>query len=169
MVMLIGAAGSCERSAGSGSERGAGRSVEAPRSRWVRIDGETIVTLDDDVEAAMAAAIEQARATADRARAQWSESQDPERSNWLVKWAAPLADGGCEYVWVEPRSWSRFRIEGVLRSAPVHGVGAKQGDYVGFPIEDLADWVHLLDGRLEGPRQGGFTIDVLEQRYGRPG
>jgi hypothetical protein len=50
-----------------------------------------------------------------------------------------------EHVWVRPVSWSRFRIEG-----------------------RLASWLHLLDGTIDGRREGGFTIDLLEQRHGPP-
>ncbi len=35
-----------------------------------------------------------------------------------------------------------------------------------FPIEELADWIYLADGTINGRRDGGFTLQVLERRYG---
>jgi uncharacterized protein YegJ (DUF2314 family) len=46
--------------------------------------------------------------------------------------------------------------------------GRKAGELVSFPVEELSDWLHLLDGTIEGGREGGFTIDLLEQRHGPP-
>ena len=119
----------------------------------------------------MEAAIAEARSTAEEARRRWSAASPRERSGWAVKWAAPTAEGTDEHVWVTPVSWSPFRIEGVLSSAPEGDLlcGRVQGQIVGFSTDELSDWVLLLDGRIDGRREGGFTIVVLERHFGPPG
>jgi uncharacterized protein YegJ (DUF2314 family) len=110
-----------------------------------------------------------ARATAGRARQRWRA--DPAgRGSWAVKWASPTVDGGVEHVWVQPLAWSRFRVEGRLTSPPrlPLACGRQAGDLVSFPAEELSDWVHLLDGTVDGRREGGYTIDVLVRRHGPP-
>ena len=73
-----------------------------------------------------------------------------------------------EHVWVRPLEWSPFRIEGVLLSAPRADIGALQGDLVSFPIEELSDWVHMIDVNGAAGRDGGFTLEVLERHFGAP-
>jgi uncharacterized protein YegJ (DUF2314 family) len=139
-------------------------------SAWRTLDGSAGVAVagsaDDPV---LAAAIERARSTAGRARERWQA--DPKgRDAWAVKWAAPTVGGDVEHVWVRPLAWSRFRIEGRLASPPQAELacGRQAGDLVSFPAEELSDWLHLLDGTLDGRREGGFTIDALERRHGPP-
>ncbi|MHC4415898.1 MAG: DUF2314 domain-containing protein [Planctomycetota bacterium] len=123
----------------------------------------------DDPE--LAAAIARARATVEDARRRWlATPAGGDRGGWAVKWAAPAVDGPVEHVWVRPESWTGFRIEGRLASPPHHELlcGRVQGERVGFPVEELTDWVHLIDGAIDGRREGGFTIDLLEERLGPP-
>jgi uncharacterized protein YegJ (DUF2314 family) len=121
-------------------------------------------------DAALAAAIAEARATLDAARARWETGGPLQRSEWAIKWAAPRADGAVEHVWVRPATWSRFRIEGVLASPPRGPLqcGKHLGEFVSFPVEEVSDWVHFTHGNVSGPRKGGFTIDALEERLGQP-
>jgi uncharacterized protein YegJ (DUF2314 family) len=74
-----------------------------------------------------------------------------------------------EYLWVTPLHWSPFRVEGRLANPPQRELpgGAQLGDIVSFPAEQFVDWVHFTEQRVDGPREGGFTIDVLEDRFGR--
>lgn len=133
-----------------------------------------IAVINDEIESdhyvALSAAIEQARRTAEEARERWSTSPAHEHDRWAVKWAAPLAEVPAsdpaetvEYVWVRPVHWSPFRVEGVLASDPVHELesGRTLGELVSFPIEELADWVRYHTDDVDGPRDGGFTIDAL--------
>jgi uncharacterized protein YegJ (DUF2314 family) len=117
----------------------------------------------------LAEAIERARSTAAQARRRWRAGPGA-GSSWAIKWAAPTIRGGVEHVWVRPVSWSRFRIEGRLASPPHAELvcGRKAGELVSFPIEEMSDWLHLLDGTIDGRREGGFTIDLLEERHGLP-
>jgi uncharacterized protein YegJ (DUF2314 family) len=139
-------------------------------SAWRTLDGSagTAVAVEAD-DPKLAEAIERARASAEQARRRWGA--DPAGGGtWAVKWAAPTVGGGVEHVWVRPVSWSRFRIEGRLASPPQAELlcGRKAGELVSFPADELSDWLHLADGTADGRREGGFTIDLLEQRHGRP-
>lgn len=113
----------------------------------------------------LSAAIDKARATADETRGRWVAATPEQRSRWAVKWAAPTADGGVEHVWVRPVNWSAYRIEGVLDSPPQSPLacGKTTGELVGFPIEELSDWIYAADGDFAGRREGGFTIEALEK------
>ncbi|MHC4210936.1 MAG: DUF2314 domain-containing protein [Planctomycetota bacterium] len=139
-------------------------------SSWRTLDGSDGAAVAAEAnDPILAEAIDRARATAEQARRRWQA--DPAGGDtWSIKWAAPTAGGGVEHVWVRPLSWSRFRIEGRLASPPQARLlcGRKAGELVSFPAEELSDWLHLLDGTTDGRREGGFTIDLLEQRHGRP-
>ncbi len=138
-------------------------------SAWRTIDGSaTAATGAADQE--MAAVIAQARSTAKDARERWAALGAANRAGWAVKWAAPTIEGGVEHVWIRPTAWSRHRIEGWLASPPQNPLacGRFVGELVSFPAEELSDWVQFTDGTVEGPRQGGFTIELLEQRHGQP-
>ncbi len=123
---------------------------------------------DEQHDPQLVAAIRRARNTADSARQRWLKTPPTQRDRWAVKWRAPTAAGGFEHVWVRPVRWSRFRIEGVLASAPRGELESARvlGELVSFPIEDLSDWMYAAaDGSTH---EGGFTLEVLEERYGEP-
>jgi uncharacterized protein YegJ (DUF2314 family) len=136
---------------------------EREDGQWTAAEGSRFVAVLED-DPAVAAAIAEARAAADAARLRWNGQNADARARWAIKWAAPTNDGGVEYVWVRPTSWSRYRIEGRLASPPRRELlpGATVGDLVGFAAQDLADW---LDESGDVP-QGGFTTHVLDARYG---
>ncbi len=140
-------------------------------SAWRSIDGSQRVAATQDTDTELAAAIRQARSTAAEARAKWASEPKESRTNWAVKWAAPTSDGGVEHVWVQPTSWTVHRIEGWLANPPQAQLacGRVQGELVSFPAEELSDWARFTDVSRQHPVEGGFTISVLEARYGRPG
>lgn len=147
--------------------------TEVKSSAWKSANGATVVSADDASDESLRAAIEQARKTAETARARWTQADDADRAHWAIKWAAPTFDQRIEYVWVRPVNWSPFRIEGVLMSQPVAELecGKREGELVSFAIEELADWVHSFDSPPhvgEGEFEGGFTVRVLEERFGKP-
>ncbi len=148
----------------------------APRastpSPWQIANGSAQVAVAqeaDDPE--LAQAITEARNTVDQARERWLNSTVESRSQWTVKWAAPNVAGGVEHVWIKPiLYWSTFRIEGLLASPPQTELASGKGfgEPVSFPVQELSDWVYLIDGRIDGEHEGGFTVKLLEQRYGQP-
>ncbi len=167
--------------AGAGCDREQPAAVEAappPPARhlpspWHISQQSALIAVAPEDDPELAGAIRKARATLEEARGRWQTSRAdvaPDAGGWAVKWAAPTLDGHIEHVWVEPITWSRFRIEGRLASPPKRELlgGASQGELVSFSVEDVSDWVHLIEGRSDGPREGGFTIEVLERRYGPP-
>jgi len=170
LVAVVVAAAGCE-------ERPAITPAEPPLSStpdgsaWRSIDGSERVAAPPDNDPELAEAIGLARSTAAAARRKWASEPVEGRTNWAVKWAAPTSDGGVEHVWVRPTSWTRHRIEGWLASPPQSPLagGRVPGDLVSFPAEALSDWARFSEGSWEHPVEGGFSIRVLEARYGRPG
>ncbi len=142
-------------------------------SRWHSIGGSAMVAAAPaEAFPELAAAMEQARSTAGEARQRWALDPKPavDGTRWAVKWAAPTVGGGVEHLWVRPTSWSRHRIEGWLVNAPrgTLACGRGEGALVSFAAEELSDWVHYGTGTNGSPIEGGFTIPVLETRYGQP-
>ena len=171
LAMLIG----CERSAPSADTAGAPatRSPEtAAPSPWRTGDGDAplIALPADEPDEALEAAAAEARLAALGARERWSLLGEGSRRGWFIKWAAPTEDGGREYLWVEPLHWSEFRIEGRIASEPQRALAwsRARGDTVGFPAEELVDWIAPGPGELGTPKRGGFTVKELEARYGTP-
>jgi hypothetical protein len=84
--------------------------------------------------------------------------------------AGTVPGTGVEHVWVQPIEWSTFRIEGPLATKPTHDLacGKTANELVSFPVDELSDWIYLPDGDFHGKREGGFTVQVLERRFGKP-
>jgi hypothetical protein len=153
---------------------------------WTHIKGATVVAVNDpDLQRDLAKASASAQATLNDARQRWAVSKPGERTLWAVKWAAPLAPppssdpahdaggnvekrGTDEHVWVRPLNWSAFRIEGVLLSDPTSTLECRRtrGEIVSFPIEEVSDWVHFASEAPESAFEGGYTMKVLEEKYG---
>lgn len=144
---------------------------------WKRVHEATVVAVDDDPTIrALARATAEARRTANDARERWTIAKAAEHRLWAVKWAAPLADSSSgdhvppmEYVWVQPVNWSPFRIEGVLLSVPTAPLECRrvQGEMVSFPIDELSDWMHFASESPGAAFEGGYTVRVLEEKYGK--
>jgi uncharacterized protein YegJ (DUF2314 family) len=174
LLFLSGCSPAGESRGDSGGEPGAsGSSPPAaapgdPALGWRQIDGSSVVAIEeagaDGPGTELASAVAEARRTAPAARVRFLASGAEERGRWAVKWAAPTEDGGVEYVWVEPVTWSLFRIEGRLASPPQRSLACGRGldDMVGFPAAELVDWLREPAGA--GEREGGFTADVLDRR-----
>ena len=164
-------AAACDEEA-SGPVRAAPQRRAAPDGRLWRhqTESDRVAVPDEADDAQLQEAIAEARRTASKARQSWLQASAEDREHWAIKWAAPCADGGVEHVWVNPRSWSPFRIEAVLSSPPHRALlnGKTLGEWVSLPIEELSDWVYFTEGDPAGPFDGGFTIRVLEERYGEP-
>ena len=156
----------------SGPAPGTKTPPPAVASNWHTLDDALVVQVEGDefyeeLELAMA----EARKSADEQQKKWLSSPPSRKTRWAIKWAATTTDGRIEYIWVHPVSWTQFRIEGTLANTPINELACVKtlGESVGFPIEELADWIHYTSASFDGPYEGGFTIKVLQERYGEPG
>lgn len=172
-VLVLGllAVTACEQNVpapGVGNGGVATTTPETPPSVWRTAgDSDVRVLESEHDEADLAAAIARARKTLDEARIRWQARQrgnGEAKSFWAVKWRAPTVDGGAEYVWVEPMTWSAFRVEGRLASPPQRALacGKSRDDLVGFSADELVDWVRYDDADFGGAYEGGFTIAALD-------
>jgi uncharacterized protein YegJ (DUF2314 family) len=169
---MIVAAG-CEEAPTAAPSPTAADTAPAPRPApaWHHArDSAQVAVVDEAEDAELQAAIERARETADDARRRWREATEADRARWAIKWAAPVLGGGVEHVWVLPVTWTRFRIEGYLCNPPRQALmnGRDEGELVSLPAEEISDWLHDPAGP-DAQREGGFTIAVLEARFGTPG
>ena len=131
------------------------------RARSVEI-GRHLIAIDDELEAAMSVA----RASAADERENWHYSSPEQKKRWAIKWAAPTAEDQIEFIWVRPVAWSSHRIEAVLANTPLNELagGKTKGDYVSFPIEQMADWIRYLNDDFQGEYEGGYTLKLLTER-----
>jgi uncharacterized protein YegJ (DUF2314 family) len=151
-------------------------SITRAASTYRSINGsEPIAVANAAAQAKLDAASVEARKTMIEACKRWRRAGEADRTRWMVKWAAPIEEDGAttqpdapiaavEHVWVLPVQWSEFRIEGVLVSQPVRELscGKRAGDFVGFPAEELSDWLCQPGTGSSAKREGGFTIKALE-------
>ena len=155
---------------------------------WRQVQGATVVAVSDPaVERQLERATGEARRTLDDARQRWSVATPEQRMLWGVKWAAPLAEAAgdqnqaspppaagsesVEHIWIRPLTWSAFRIEGVLLSTPTRALdcGRTASEIVSFPIDEVSDWIHFASQQADTAFEGGFTVRVLQERYGNVG
>lgn len=155
---------------------------------WKNLQDSTVVAVEDaTVEQSLKRATEEAQRTLPDARMRWVVASPSRRLLWAVKWAsprnvnapgelsanreAPADHGSVEHVWVQPVTWSAFRIEGTLLSNPTAPLeaGKTRGETVSFPIDEVSDWIHFAGEESDAAFEGGFTVRVLEERYGKPG
>lgn len=143
-------------------------SQEKP-SQWKLLENATVVSLPDDtVDSELEEAMAEARNTAFGQSETWRNTRPELQDRWAIKWAAPTAEDRVEYVWVRPVSWTRHRIEGILANSPQNELACAKtlGEPVSFPAAQLADWLHFQTENFEGPYEGGFTVSILNERFG---
>ena len=169
-LMLIHLVSGCEENEPTPASSGVRAATTAPAAaNWRTIDGSSQIAVpQDSAPADLERAIGEARSTMGDARLRWQQASEEQRRHWAVKWKATTADGGLEFLWVRPLSWSPFRVEGELANPPQRPLtrGAGLGDVVSFPIEDAVDWVHFTEGDPNGRREGGFTMDLFDAGEG---
>lgn len=109
---------------------------------------------------ALAAAIEAARETLDGARHRWLAATPEERDQqYFIKFAVEVDDRQ-EFLWLSPRHWSPFRIEGILLNQPQLTPDLAVGDLIDVPIEEVVDWLIRLPERTDGH----YTKAILKDR-----
>ena len=143
-------------------------SQEKP-SQWKLLENATVVSLPDDtIDSELEEAMAEARNTAFGQSETWRNTRPELQDRWAIKWAAPTAEDRVEYVWVRPVSWTRHRIEKILANSPQNELACAKtlGEPVSFPAAQLADWLHFQTENFEGPYEGGFTVSILNERFG---
>ena len=121
---------------------------------------DNVVNVEDD-DAAMNAAVAEARATVGRFTAALADPA-PGQVGFSVK--LPVTEGETtEHMWLdavryEPDGGGRFR--GVLNNEPRGLTGVSLGDELTVPADGISDWMYVEDGRLAG----GYTIRALRDR-----
>lgn len=139
-------------------------------SRWKLLENAIVVSLpEDESDAELEAAMTEARDTALGQSELWLNARPERQDRWAIKWAAPTAEDRVEFVWVRPLSWTQHRIEGILANTPQNELACAKtlGEPVSFPARQLADWIHFQTDNFDSPYDGGFTVSILSERYGK--
>jgi uncharacterized protein YegJ (DUF2314 family) len=114
---------------------------------------ETLATDYDEEE--MAAAIEQARATFSEFKARFSNPQ-PGDTDFGVK--VRIEDRhGVEYFWLTDVNLDEEPYSGIIGNDPGIVTNVKYGQTYRFSEKDVADWMYMADGVMQGNR----TLRVL--------
>ena len=127
-------------------------------SRVIQRDGEPdAVDVGNDAE--MAAAIAEARATADqflRALA----TPAPNQTDFCVKRAYATTNGsGREHLWISNVRYDGALLHGTIDNEPIDVPNVKVDERVSFPPAELSDWMYLEDGKIVG----GYTVRVVRK------
>lgn len=155
MMLLTLALAGCEQAVSNDEQVNRSESAVAPRPAAIP---NLAVISDDDPE--LAAAMQAARDTLDGARHRWLAATPEEReAQYSIKFFIDTGERR-EFLWLSPRHWSPFRIEGILLNEPRLATDLKAGDLVDVPIERIADWLIRLPERTDG----GYTLAVLKSR-----
>jgi uncharacterized protein YegJ (DUF2314 family) len=126
----------------------------------IRREGEPdYVTAFD--EQRMEAAISEARSTLPTF-IEALESRDEDRDAFAIKKGFPYGEDGEEFIWITDVRRSGDGFVGRVNNEPVNAVGVELGETVHVARDELADWMFMLHGKL----QGGYTIVALA--YGTP-
>jgi len=116
-----------------------------------------ILTVDGD-DPEMAAAVDEARRRWPEFVAAFEQRNDDDQP-YLVK--APFTDGdSTEFMWVSVTGIENDVIYGKLGNSPANVRTVGEGDVVRVKLEDLNDWLCVID---DAPT-GGFTLQVLSER-----
>jgi len=165
-IVICAALAGCEEPAPPAAPAPPDREPAPQQPEWREVEGSKLRAIsEEDREEVLAGAIRNARETMDDARVRWQAATEKDRARWAVLWAAPTSEGGVEYLWVLPATWSEFRIEGALANPPQHELasGRQLDAIVSFPIEEFADWAVFEDESFETVENGGFTLRAIEE------
>lgn len=64
-----------------------------------------------------------------------------------------------EHMWVTNIEFDGNEISGDLNNQPQWVSGMKEGDRVNFRINDISDWIYVINGRA----YGGFTVNAMRR------
>ena len=125
----------------------------------VKREGEPDVVNVADDDTSMQSAIERARETVGRFVEVLPELQ---QRGIYVSIKVPINEGDdVEHIWVADLRVEEGSFHGVLANQPVYGP-LNVGDPVSTPVEQISDWLALINNEL----YGGFTIFVTRDKMG---
>ncbi len=128
----------------------------APGAGCERQPGVVMVEEDD---AAMDAAVQQARATVERFIAAL-ESPAAGQGDFSVKAAFPVAEGESEHMWLMNVSYRDGLLHGEVNNDPVSTKAVRLGDQASVAPAEISDWMYVENGRAIG----AYTTRVLLSR-----
>ena len=108
-------------------------------------------------DAAMNAAIAEARRTLPQFLAEFDAAQAHVRENYLVKVGLPATTGNPEHIWVENLRRENGRLVGALANAPAHLPGLRLGSRVEIDEALISDWTIVTAQGM----YGSFTTRVM--------
>ncbi len=73
-----------------------------------------------------------------------------------------LEDPTVEHMWISEVEFDGHLITGTLLNAPNNLTSISEGDYVGIPLEEISDWMYVLDGDV----YGAHTVNLMRSRMG---
>ena len=89
----------------------------------------------------------------------------PEDDSAQMKIPLETGDDAIENIWIDNVEIAGPYFVGNLANAPVDQSLYKYGDRVTIPQDEVVDWLWYENDEMIG----GFTVKVLEAKYGRPG
>lgn len=117
-----------------------------------------VITVGDD-DQEMAAAVDEACTRWPEFVRAFETRDDREELPFLIK--APFTDGDVtEFMWVQVTGIENDIIYGTLENEPADLPKWNEGDRVQVKVEDLNDWMCVIDNEPVG----GFTMRVLSRR-----
>jgi uncharacterized protein YegJ (DUF2314 family) len=119
-------------------------------------DNYTFVAPDD---AAMKAAIENAKATADDFIRAF-HTQKPGTKDYFVKKPYPTPSGELEHMWIEVLEEERGIVKGRIANEAEETRDVKIGQQVSLNITEISDWKYQDGNKLIG----GFTIGYFVEK-----
>lgn len=110
-----------------------------------------------DEDAAMNAAIAEARRTLPQFMAEFNSASAHAQQNYLVKVGLPATTGNPEHIWVESLRRENGRLVGALANAPANLAGMSLGSRVEIDEALISDWTIISAQGM----YGSFTTRVM--------
>jgi uncharacterized protein YegJ (DUF2314 family) len=128
---------------------------EKKEDRVVRREGEPDFVQAADEEL-MDAAIAEAKSTLGTFVSAL-QAQDVRKTSFNIKKGYAFGREGKEFIWISEVKLVGTDFEGRINNEPVNDIGVKLGQTVRVKRDEVADWMFMDGGRL----QGGYTIVAL--------
>lgn len=67
-----------------------------------------------------------------------------------------------EHMWISEVDFDGLTVTGTLLNAPNRLTSISEGDFVGIALEDISDWMYVIDGEVFG----AHTVNLMRARMG---